>query len=171
MVSSSISPFATRLQDEIGFGDKGMVRKYLVKDRKRQAMLICLQTGIEIPEHTSSFDGFLTVIQGRGVFLLAEREIVLEPGVFIELPANTRHGLRVTEDLAILKIVDSHEPYESSASKKSCQESPRGSLPRSGTCAETLVEILKPYLQNGAMSESPPLTKGKAIAHPLMNWL
>lgn len=109
MLATATPPFAVQLQDEIEYGDKGMFRKRLVKDEKRQAMLICLHAGIQIPEHTSSYSGFITVIQGRGIFRLAGQEVVLEPGVFIELPANTLHSLSATEDLAMLKVVDSHE--------------------------------------------------------------
>jgi len=148
MVTISISPFATQLQDEIEYGDKGMFRKYLVKDKKRQVMLICLQAGIQIPEHTSSSDGFITVIQGRGVFLLAGREVILEPGVFIELPTNTQHALTAIENLAMLKVVDGYEsPEPAVGSKKaSCQDQVQANQPKQNTCAESLAEMLKPYL-------------------------
>ncbi len=149
MVSATIAPFATLLQDEIEYGDKGMFRKYLVKGQKRNAMLICLQAGIQIPEHISAYDGLITVIQGRGVFLLAGREVALEPGVFIELPAHTLHALTATEDLAMLKVVDSHEAKEPTpeGKKASCQEAARPNPTKPGTCAEALAEMLKPYLQ------------------------
>jgi quercetin dioxygenase-like cupin family protein len=149
----STKPFTTQLQDEINYDHSAMSRKYLVKDNKRQAMLICFHAGIHIPDHTSSYDGFITVLEGRGVFRLAEREITLEPGVFIELPANTLHGLTVSENLAMLKVVDRHEAKEPAIRLKSssCQDAESNQL-RKGTCAESLVEMLQPFLQNTAMS-------------------
>ncbi len=154
MDSTSLFPLATQLQDEIEYGENGMFRKNLIRDGKRQVMLICLQAGIHIPEHTSSYDGFITVIQGHGVFNLAGREVVLEPGVFIELPASTRHALTAVEDLAMLKVVDRHETLKPpTVSKKvSCQHKLPESLPKQPTCAESLVEMLKPYLQNSTIT-------------------
>lgn len=71
-------------------------------------MLVCVQAGTQTPEYTSSYDGFITVIQGRGVFRLAGQDIPLEPGVFLELPANTLHAVAAQENLTLLKVVDSH---------------------------------------------------------------
>jgi quercetin dioxygenase-like cupin family protein len=155
-MTTTTTPLAIQLQDEINYGDNGMFRKYLLKDKKRNAMLICLQAGVHIPEHTSSYDGFITVIQGHGVFLLAGQEVALEPGVFIELPANTLHALTAIENLAMLKVVDSHESKEHSAGikKASCQELPHDNQPKQTTCAESLAEMLKPYLQSFASANS-----------------
>lgn len=147
-MTTTLAPFATQLQDEVEYGEKGMFRKYLVKDEKRQAMLICLQAGIQIPEHTSSYSGFITVIQGRGVFQLAGREVALEPGVFIELPANTLHALSAIDNLAMLKVVDRHDASDSppERTEASCSEPGSMKQPKPGTCAESLAEMLKPFL-------------------------
>jgi quercetin dioxygenase-like cupin family protein len=155
MVSPTISPFAIQLQDEIEYGDNGMFRKYLVKGEKHTAMLICLQAGIHIPEHTSAHDGFITVIQGQGTFSLAGQEVDLTPGMFVELPANTLHALTATENLALLKVVESYEAKEpTTASKKvSCQEVERPLIPRTATCAEAIAAMLKPYLQGAAIAQ------------------
>lgn len=155
MVQTSQSPLTTQLRDEIEYGGKGMFRKYLLRDKKQLVMLICLQAGIQISEHTSSYNGFITVIEGRGTFLLAGQEVILEPGVFIELPANTLHALTITENLAMLKIVSNHEPQEPQAviKKASCPEKSRKHQPNQTTCAESLAELLKPYLQNSTLAE------------------
>ncbi|MEH1934410.1 MAG: cupin domain-containing protein [Nostoc sp.] len=44
----------------------------------------------------------VTVIEGRGVLTLQGREITLQPGVFVYLPANTPHALHALENLAFL---------------------------------------------------------------------
>jgi quercetin dioxygenase-like cupin family protein len=157
MVSPTISPFATQLQDEVEYGHSGMFRKYLVKGEKHTAMLICLQAGIHIPEHTSAHDGFITVIQGLGTFWLAGQEVALTPGMFVELPANTLHALTALENLALLKVVESHEAKEpaTGSKKSSCQDGERIHSTRTMTCAETLAAMLKPYLQGAAIAEPP----------------
>lgn len=153
MTTLFTAPFVTQLEDEIEYGDKGMFRKHLVRDKKWQAMLICLEAGIQIPEHISSHNGCITIIQGRGVFTLAGQAVALEPGVFIELPANTLHALTVTEDLALLKVVDAHD-VETAPKKPSCQEPRYDNQPKQATCAETLAAMLKPYLQNAAPADA-----------------
>jgi len=165
MLETPLSSVAIQLQDEIEYGDNGMVRKYLVKDKKRQAMLICLQSGIQIPEHTSSYNAFMIVIQGGGVFWLNGQEIRLEAGTFIDLPAETLHGLAVTEDLAMLKIVDSHELKKTPLISHpiTCQAASSQKREKQATCAESLVEILKPYLQNSGLPES---TVSSICQHP-----
>ena len=44
----------------------------------------------------------MTVIEGRGVLTLEGREITLQPGVFVYIPANIPHALRALENLAFL---------------------------------------------------------------------
>ncbi len=106
---TALGPFTTQLHDQIEYSSKGIQRKILVKDEKRQALLVCLIAGTQIPEHTGSHDGFFTVIEGRGIFTLDGQEVSLEPGVFINLPANTPHAISASENLTMLKVVESHE--------------------------------------------------------------
>ncbi|MGC8712298.1 MAG: hypothetical protein ACP5RH_07885 [Leptodesmis sp.] len=87
-----------------------MVQTRLVVQRSRCPTLLLFRRLIPYARNSHSpFRSSITVIQGRGVFRLARQEVVLEPGVFIELPANTLHSLSATDDLAMLKVVGSHE--------------------------------------------------------------
>jgi quercetin dioxygenase-like cupin family protein len=101
-------PFTTQLHAQIEYSSKGMQRKILVKDEKRQAILVCLIAGTQIPEHTGLHDGFFTVIEGRGIFTLDGQKVSLEPGVFINLPANTPHAITASLNFPMLKVVESH---------------------------------------------------------------
>ncbi|MBD2185664.1 cupin domain-containing protein [Planktothrix sp. FACHB-1355] len=107
--------FATQLRDLIEYGDSGVRRQIVTKDEKRQAILVCLKAGTVLNSHTSSHDGFITVIEGQGVFTLEGQEIALEPGVFVAMPANAVHSVNAIANLAFLKIVDRHDD---------CQEHP-----------------------------------------------
>ena len=106
---TALGPFSTQLHDQIEYGSQGMQRKILLKDEKRQAILVSLIAGTQIPEHTGSHDGFFTVIEGQGIFTLDGQKVSLEPGVFINLPANTPHAITASENLTMLKVVESHE--------------------------------------------------------------
>jgi quercetin dioxygenase-like cupin family protein len=44
----------------------------------------------------------VTVIEGRGILTLDGREVALEPGVFVYMPAHTPHSLQALENLAFL---------------------------------------------------------------------
>lgn len=86
----------------VDYTKPGVTRKALAKDEQGTFSLMCLTAGTTIPEHTASRPLSVTVLEGRGVFTLAGREITLQPGVFIHLPAKTPHALHASENLAFL---------------------------------------------------------------------
>lgn len=109
MVATITTPtrFMTQLLDEIEYAEE-VGRKIIAKDKHRQAVLVCLKAGTALQKHTSAYDGFITVIEGQGTFILEDQEIALEPGVFIAMPANAVHAVQAISNLAFLKVVDSH---------------------------------------------------------------
>lgn len=111
MTTTTTEPigFTTQLRTQIEYKDEGVHRQIIVKDEKRQAVLVCLKAGTYLSKHTSSYDGFMTVIEGQGVFTLEEQEIALEPGVFIAMPAHVAHSVNAITNLAFLKVVDRHD--------------------------------------------------------------
>lgn len=94
--------FITQLQEQANYTKPGTTRKSLVKDEQVQFSLVCLTAGTEIPEHVASRNVSVTVIEGRGILTLEGREITLQPGVFVYMPAKTPHALRALENLAFL---------------------------------------------------------------------
>lgn len=106
---TKVAPFTTQLSDQIEYKETGMVRKIVVKDETQQAMVICLKAGLQVPEHADGYSAFMTVLRGRGVFTLDGRDIALEPGALISMPAHIPYALRTEEDLALFKGVDNHD--------------------------------------------------------------
>lgn len=94
--------FTTQLQELADYTKPGVTRKSLVKDDQVQFSLICLTAGTQMPEHSASRNVSITVIEGQGVLTLEGREISLQPGVFVYMPAKTPHALRALENLAFL---------------------------------------------------------------------
>ncbi|MEH2333785.1 cupin domain-containing protein [Nostoc sp.] len=94
--------FTTQLQEQVNYTKPGASRKSLVQDEQVQFSLVCLTANTEIPEHVASRNISVTVIEGRGVLTLEGREITLQPGVFVYIPANIPHVLRALENLAFL---------------------------------------------------------------------
>jgi quercetin dioxygenase-like cupin family protein len=52
--------------------------------------------------HTSGRNATVNVIEGQGVLTLEGKEIVLELGVFVFVPANARHAFKAVTNLAFL---------------------------------------------------------------------
>ena len=90
------------LEDLMEFPKEGIFSTVLAKGEISNHTLMCLRKGTDISEHTSTREGVVTVLKGRGVFVLNGEKITLKPGVFIFMPKNAPHSLKAGEDLAIL---------------------------------------------------------------------
>ncbi|MGK7875337.1 MAG: cupin domain-containing protein [Xenococcaceae cyanobacterium] len=101
-ISTPNSSFAIPLQDLIEYPAAGILSKVLVKDNNCQYTLFCLATGTELEEHTSTRNAAITVIEGKGTLILEGKEIRLEAGVFVFMPANGSHALKASDNLAFV---------------------------------------------------------------------
>ena len=84
------------------FPTEGVFSKVLAKGEVSNHTLMCLAKGSDISEHTSTREAVVTVLKGKGTFVLNKEKIKMEPGVFIFMPANAPHSLSASEDLAFL---------------------------------------------------------------------
>ena len=98
MVKSVISD----LEKMMEFPKEGVFSKVLVKTVVSNHTLMCLAKGSDISEHTSTREAAVTVLKGKGTFVLRRKKIKMKPGVFIFMPKNAPHSLSADEDLAIL---------------------------------------------------------------------
>ncbi len=94
--------FSLKLNDLIQFKEGGIFSKVLAKSETYNYTLMCLAKGSDIDTHTSTKNGCVYVLQGKGTFTLEDKEISLEPGVFIFMPANAPHALSAQKDLTML---------------------------------------------------------------------
>ncbi len=97
--------FFKNLNDMMEFPKEGVFSKVIAKSDSYNYTLMCLSSGTEIDEHTSTKTGGVYVLKGTGVFVLEEEEIEMKPGVFIFMPANAVHKLKADENLAILLVL------------------------------------------------------------------
>lgn len=84
------------------FPKEGVFSTVLIKGEMSNHTLMCLAAGTDISKHTSSREAAVTVLKGKGTFILDGKEIPMEPGVFIFMSKNAPHSLSASEDLAIL---------------------------------------------------------------------
>ena len=90
------------LNELMDFPKEGIFSTVLVKGRVSNHTLMCLKAGTDISEHTSTREAGVTVLRGKGTFVLNSRPIRMKPGVFIFMPRGAPHSLKAREDLAIL---------------------------------------------------------------------
>lgn len=99
---TTLQSLVTQLREQIEYPSAGVLSKVLVKDKFCQYTLFCLAANTEISEHTSTRNATVNVIEGRGILTLEGKDIALEPGIFVLMPANAPHALRTEENLAFL---------------------------------------------------------------------
>ena len=98
-----------QLREAIEYPAAGVSSKILIKDNNCQYNLLCLAAGSDVSEHSSARNATVNVIEGKGIFTLEGKDIVLEPGVFIFMPAHALHALKAESNLAfILTFSEAH---------------------------------------------------------------
>lgn len=97
-----IKSLVENLEQMMEFPKQGVFSKVLVKTDISNHTLMCLAKGSDISEHTSTREAAITVLKGKGTFVLNGKKIKMEPGVFIFMPKNAPHSLSASENLAIL---------------------------------------------------------------------
>lgn len=96
-----------KINELIEYPEKGILSKDIVKNSKLNVTLFCMAKGTEISEHTSTKQGFVYVIEGKGNFNLAGQDIAMLGGVFIYMKENSVHSLRADENTSfILALVN-----------------------------------------------------------------
>lgn len=90
------------LEKMLEFPREGILSKVLAKTNVSNHTLLCLAKGSDMSEHTSTREAAVTVLKGKGTFILRRKKIKMKPGVFIFMPKNAPHSLSADEDLAIL---------------------------------------------------------------------
>ncbi|MBF0504621.1 MAG: cupin domain-containing protein [Candidatus Omnitrophica bacterium] len=94
--------FSLNLFEEMVFPKDGIFSKVIAKAPSYNFTLMCLAKGTDMDTHTSTKNGCVYVLKGKGTFRLFDRDIVMQEGVCIFMPADAPHSLKSDEDLAIL---------------------------------------------------------------------
>lgn len=108
----SLKPTFTTLQAHIEYPQSGVLSKVLLKDEICQYTLFCLAAGTDISEHTSTRNAVVQVLEGEGILTLEGKDIQLQPGVFIVMPAHAPHALQATTNLAFLLTLSATAPSQ-----------------------------------------------------------
>ena len=90
------------LKKLIEYPKEGVLSKELARTAKSNVTLFCMAKGTGISEHTSTKEGFVHVLEGKGIFNLQGEDIAMMPGVFIFMKKNAKHSLKAGKNTAFL---------------------------------------------------------------------
>ena len=84
------------------------VRKGLLETSNFNIVLICLETGQEIPSRPEPYAVCFYVVNGKGTFTVGTEQVELNRGGLIFAPADEARGIKSIERLTLLGIQDPH---------------------------------------------------------------
>jgi quercetin dioxygenase-like cupin family protein len=93
------------LKKYILYSEKSILSKEILKNEKSDITLFCMAKGTDISEHTSTKQGFVYVVEGKGVFILEGKDIIMEAGVFIPMEKSMAHSLKAEENTSFLLVL------------------------------------------------------------------
>ena len=88
--------------------DRRPVKKDLLKTANFNVVLICLESGQEIPSRPEPYGVCFYVIDGKGLFTVGNEQVELTGGEMIFAPAGEARGILSRERLTMLGIQDPH---------------------------------------------------------------
>ena len=90
------------------FSKTERIKKDIYKTKMFNLVLICLETGQEIPPHPEPYDVCFYVIEGEGVFTVGDEQAELGAGSMIFAPADVARGIKTIKRLSILGVQEAH---------------------------------------------------------------
>lgn len=93
---------STNVISSISYSKGGIVSKIIFKGDKNQVTLFSMAAGTDISEHTSTKEGYVYVLEGKGIFNLEGKDIVMKAGEMIYLTKNAKHSLKAEKDTSYL---------------------------------------------------------------------
>lgn len=93
------------IKNLIEYPKEGIISKEIIKNEKLNVSLFCMAKNTDIGEHTSTKQGIIYVLEGKGIFNLEGKDIKMLPGVFIHMKENAKHSLIARENTAFLLVL------------------------------------------------------------------
>lgn len=90
------------------FSKTQRIKKDIYRTKMFNIVLVCLETGQEIPLRKEPYDVCFYVIDGQGIFTVGDKTAELTAGSIIFAPANVARGIKSTRRSSILGIQEAH---------------------------------------------------------------
>ena len=93
------------LKELVDYQPGQVVSKTLVQNDKMGVTLFSFDAGGEISTHASGGDAMVTVLEGRGRFVVGGEEYFLQTGETVVMPQNVPHAVYAVERFKMLLVV------------------------------------------------------------------
>lgn len=90
------------IKELMEYPKNGILSKEIAKNGKIDVSLFCMTKNTEIGKHTSTKQGFIYVIEGKGIFNLESKDIKMGQGVFIFMKKNVAHSSKAEENTSFI---------------------------------------------------------------------
>ena len=90
------------LFEMVQVAEGGIVSKSIVENEHHKIIHFSLAAGQELSEHTASVPAVIHVLQGTGTVRRGEAEYQARPGSLYYMPADLRHAVKASDELAFL---------------------------------------------------------------------
>jgi len=84
------------------------VKKDLLRVKHYNLVLVCLESGQEIPSRPEPYDVCFYVLKGSGIFTIGDEKADLSQDEMVFVPANVPRGIESRERLVVLGIQEPH---------------------------------------------------------------
>lgn len=96
------SPSVETLSEMIDYQEGSVVSRTLLKKNTGTLTLFAFDKGEGLSEHTSPYEAFVHIIDGKSLITISGEKYHLEAGEVITLPADDPHALQATERFKML---------------------------------------------------------------------
>ncbi|MFA6243269.1 MAG: cupin domain-containing protein [Candidatus Hydrogenedentales bacterium] len=93
------------ITDEIAIQKDSIVSKTAFVDDALKAVLMALDSGQELSEHTASMPAVIHVLRGKSNVTLGSDVHALSEGAWIHMPANLKHSVAAIEPTVLLLLL------------------------------------------------------------------
>ncbi|MHA1329127.1 MAG: cupin domain-containing protein [Promethearchaeota archaeon] len=98
-------PEILNLKEYIDYQEGSVVSKMLINKPEGSITIFAFDKGEGLSEHTTPFDAFVYLIEGKAEITISGKSHVLEEGQMIIMPANEPHALKALEKYKMMLVM------------------------------------------------------------------
>ncbi|MGQ4876160.1 MAG: cupin domain-containing protein [Promethearchaeia archaeon] len=98
-------PEILNLKEYIDYQESSVVSKMLINKPEGSITIFAFDKGEGLSEHTTPFDAFVYLIEGKAEITISGKSHVLEEGQMIIMPANEPHALKALEKYKMMLVM------------------------------------------------------------------
>jgi len=98
-------PEILNLKEYIDYQEGSVVSRMLINKPEGSITIFAFDKGEGLSEHTTPFDAFVYLIEGKAEIIISGKSNVLEEGQMIIMPANEPHALKALERYKMMLVM------------------------------------------------------------------